>query len=299
MHRVLVAFLLSITLMSVGVSAQTIYAGAHGGPAALFSTFYTLNPATGAPTHGFDFWKGFGALAFAPNGTLYGTAMAVPGGLILLTIDPVNQSSNPIGFIPGLGSPVNDLAFRPSDGTLFAYVNTLLYTIDPGTGLPTFVGGPAKLGFGGLAFRGDTLYAASTPYLGGTTWLQTLDQVTGLPTNVVPLTYDASVAGNMTRVTGMKFNPVSGVLYAAIATGDEPDSILEEPKMGYLGRIDIVTGAVTVIGPVAPGLDAIAVAESPNTSALAIPALSASSLIGLSAMLAMFAALSAGTRRGD
>jgi hypothetical protein len=299
MHRVLVAFLLSITLMSVGVSAQTIYAGAHGGPAALFSTFYTLNPATGAPTHGFDFWKGFGALAFAPNGTLYGTAMAVPGGLILLTIDPVNQSSNPIGFIPGLGSPVNDLAFRPSDGTLFAYVNTLLYTIDPGTGLPTFVGGPAKLGFGGLAFRGDTLYAASTPYLGGTTWLQTLDQVTGLPTNVVPLTYDASVAGNMTRVTGMKFDPVSGVLYAAIATGDEPDSILEEPKMGYLGRIDIVTGAVTVIGPVAPGLDAIAVAESPNTSALAIPALSASSLIGLSAMLAMFAALSAGTRRGD
>ena len=63
----------------------------------------------------------------------------------------------------------------------------------------------------------------------------------------------------------------SGVLYAVIATGKEPDALHEEPEMGYLAVINIATGLVTVLGPSVAGIDAIAVAGSAKATRIAIP----------------------------
>lgn len=156
-------------------------------------------------------------------------------------------------------------------------------------GLATFIGGFAPpLSYAGLAFRGNTLYAAVTPIVGGPTWFREVDQTTGLPTELVSLTYEASIAGNNPRVTGMKFHPVTGVLYATIATGKEPDTIFEEPEMGYLAVINPSTGAVTMIGPAVAGIDAIAVASSVSPTTIAIPSLASGSLAVLVVALAMF-----------
>jgi hypothetical protein len=137
--------------------------------------------------------------------------------------------------------------------------------------LATFVGGTSVLSYAGLAFRGNTLYAAVTPIVGGETWLREVNQTTGLTTDLMPLTYEASIAGNIPRVTGMKFHPVTGMLYAVIATGKEPDALHEQPEMGYLAVINITTGLVTILGPSVAGIDAIAVAGSARAIRIAIP----------------------------
>lgn len=272
MFQQMCVFLLLVFVLTEHAVAQstTIYAAAHGGPAALGSTLYALDATTGHATPVINAGKNLGALAFAPSGVLYGVEM-VGVRPFLMIYDPVHQTSTGIGSLE-TGDRPNDIAFRPSDGALYAYIHSTLYTVDTTNGLATFVGGSAPpLAYAGLAFWGNTLYAAVTSIVGGQTWLREVNQTTGSTTDIVPLTYEASIAANNPRVTGMKFHPVTGVLYAVIATGKEPDSINEEPEMGYLAVINITTGLVTVLGPSVAGIDAIAVAGSARATTIAIP----------------------------
>lgn len=117
------AFLLLVFVLTeqAGAQSTTIYASAHGGPSALGSTLYTLDAITGNATPIMDTGKYLGALALAPN-----------------------KFSNGIGSFETSDRP-NDITFRPSDGSLFAYVGSTLYTVDRATGLATFVGGTSVL----------------------------------------------------------------------------------------------------------------------------------------------------------
>jgi hypothetical protein len=64
---------------------------------------------------GFD---NVGALDFAPNGTLFGVGYNGSDS-ILITINPATGAGTLIGSL-GETQFTQDIAFRPSDGTLFA-----------------------------------------------------------------------------------------------------------------------------------------------------------------------------------
>jgi hypothetical protein len=109
----------------------------------------TIDPATGAIegantrfiTGSGDNWPHATDIAFAPNGTLYGSVL-LDGDALLITIDPATgaiQGAN-TRFITGSGDNwphATDIAFAP-DGTLYGSVlldgDALLVTIDPATG---------------------------------------------------------------------------------------------------------------------------------------------------------------------
>ncbi len=86
------------------------------------------------------------AIAFAPDGTLYLTGQASPpqdapsGGIdVLATVDP--NTGECLTTVP-VDNFYDALAVRPSDGKIFASIgdDTEVDTIDPMTGLSTFVG---------------------------------------------------------------------------------------------------------------------------------------------------------------
>ena len=74
-------------------------------------------------------------IAYAPDGSLYGLAN---NGASLVTFDPTSGAVNTVASLnlPG----VESIAFRPSDGTLFGATGSGLCTIDPLTGLATYLG---------------------------------------------------------------------------------------------------------------------------------------------------------------
>ena len=94
MLRQWAASLLLLFALAHQADAQStkIYAAAHGGPAALVSTLYTLDAGTGNATPVMDTGRNLGALAIAPSGALYGVEMV---GILpfLVTYDPADRSS--------------------------------------------------------------------------------------------------------------------------------------------------------------------------------------------------------------
>ncbi len=227
-----------------------------GGP----SYFYSIDPTTGAGTLigaiGFD---DVGAMAFHPvTRTIYAAGKRhIDRTPVLITIDPVTGAGTEIGPI-GPGRGVSDMAFRPSDNTLFAHrINcpNLIYTIDVQTGAGTIVGDVLTTyceGGDGLAFSStNTLYLAGT-YNGGSGpyTLYAVNQSNGATTRWVSLTYPASF-GAFARANAMKFDPTTGVLVASVTTsfgGGGPN---------YLATIDVATGTVTEIGPTVTDLDGL------------------------------------------
>ena len=121
---------------------------------------------------------------------------------------------------------------------------SLLYQIDPATGIPTLVG---PIGFervSAMDFVGD----ATNATFGGTLFatgerqdctdenvLLTIDPCTGLGTEVAPTSIQPT--GNFTE-PGMSMRPSDGMMFAAFEGQD------------VLGTIDTTTGMAAVIGPI-------------------------------------------------
>ncbi len=227
--------------------AQTIYGAAFQGPGP--ATLYTIAPATGQTTLVAPLGlTAVSSLAFAPDGvSLYGVGLS-GGKFVLLGISPQSGASTSMG-LTGLAAPCQDMAFR-SDGRLFCYSGGSIFTLSTSTGAATLVGSTGKFPLGnGLAFSvGNILYTANESEL------DSINQSTGAVTLVVPLTYSPAF-GSAPRAAAMKFHP-NGTLYAAVVTGNGGAA-------SALGIINIATGAVSRVGPMTPGMDALAISAVP------------------------------------
>jgi hypothetical protein len=255
MNRVLGFALAAIAGQGIVLSQSTIY-GIAPGPSPW--TLYRISAATGtaslvAPIFGV---QNVDAIAFAPNGSLYGSGSTFFFNPLLLTIDTSSGTSTQV-VIGGLavGINANDFAFR-SDGVLFAlYGATKLYTINVSSAVATLIGTPVTSNFpSALAFsNSDVLYLADK------TNLYTVNQTTGAATLSTSLTYDASF-GPSPQPKGMKFDLTTGTLYVSISSTNSS-----------LGTINITTGAVTRIGPSVLGLGALAIAPAVTPSPTPAP----------------------------
>ena len=243
------------------MAASIIYGSAYIGTTGA-ATLYTISPTTGAATAiGPIGFEQVGSLDFCPNGVLYGIGKNAGGTTILLTINTATAAGTLVGAL-GVNTNFQDVACR-SDGTLYANAsgsNGNMYTVNTATGVATLLGGTGEPVDGdATAFSSaNVLYSANQTNLG------TINQFTGAFSPLVALTYP--VAGS--RANGMKFDPASGTLYASVA------SVTSPLRGNYFATINIVSGAVTEIGPTVAGLDAIAIAGA----APAIPALSPAAL---------------------
>ena len=293
--RIVAACLLCVSLVA-GVNAQTstIYGSAYSGPGGA-ATLYTLDSSTGAATAvGPIGFAQVGALAFAPNGTLYGVGYDTTNDeSILIAIDPSTGAGTLVGSL-GLSDYTQDIAFRPSDGKLFAYIEGSIYTIDVATGAATLVGDTGGFPDGnGIAFQGSTLYLANSGGSGADGTLQQINQATGVVSDIVPFAYGSGfTTANNPRAAGMKFDPATGTLFAAIVEGSGP------ANTRILATINISTGAVTDIGTSVAGLDAIAISGAVLPPPVAVPVqVPTLSQWGLIATIALLLLATAAVRR--
>ncbi len=113
---------------------------------------YTINTATGSATLVGDYSTEITNIAFGPDGTLYGLTSQAPDGTTdLVTINPATAAISVVGS-NGEDAPLYTGGLAFVDGWLYAFgVSDGLYSIDPATGAATLVG----LGANNLdAFRG-------------------------------------------------------------------------------------------------------------------------------------------------
>ena len=230
------------------------------------STLYVIDPGTGATTS-IGTGMGFqlvGGMSFAPNGTLYGIGRD-PGTLTtdLITINTTTGVGTLVGSLGLSGTTIHDISFR-SDGTLFALggFGGTVYTVNTTTGLatalPSTVGTPQE--GGGLAFVGNTLYAA------GYNTMLTINQATGAGTAVTfpvggsPILQYPGDLSKSPNITGMDY--VNGTLYAVVQA-DSSNSL----SPAYLATVDLTTGVVTEVGGpfTVDGLTALAAIPEPST----------------------------------
>ena len=291
-----------IFILSYGVShAQetTLFAAAtddcQDGPATE-STLYTVNPLNGNSNEvgpiefeGVGF-RGVTGLAFLGDGRLVGSAQADVGfgdGIIrraiLIEINPLTGQAFEIGVIGDNNTPdecgrAPDLTYDPVTDTLFASGKQctgfgsgpiFLMRINQTTGQGTQIGNTGEQGSGnGLAIRDDSVlfWTESDPAL------YTLNPVTGLATEVTPL------SGNFSTLGAMAFHPVTGVLFASNLNPPEPFGGDE----ALLQTVNTTTGLLTTIGQLPDCTDALIFSPSRVTN---VPTLSEWGLIALATIL--------------
>jgi len=214
MVRIILGLTLACLLNVAGANAATlIYGSVFQGPSSP-STLWAFLPGG----VGNDFQRivgpiGFlrvGALDFSPSGKLYGVGSG-NGQAVLITINTATGAGMLVGSLQKGDLFVQDIAFRPSDGTLFAFAEGNIYTINTTTGAATLLGDPG-VGFpfgNSLAFRGGTLYYANE------TALYTINQSTAVATLVHTISYQPAF-GTFPRPAAMKFDPVTGALWASV-----------------------------------------------------------------------------------
>jgi uncharacterized repeat protein (TIGR01451 family) len=144
------------------------------------------------------------------------------------------------------------MAFRRSDSTLFAmtFAPERLATIDVATGVATFISGPLPVGLGeatAFDFSGNLLHAHTFD-------LVSINVTTGAFTPIAPLVFSDGVTLN--RIGAMKFHPQTGALYGVV---------VESPLVAKLALINPRTGAVSIIGPTASGMDSLAIQPAAPT----------------------------------
>jgi uncharacterized repeat protein (TIGR01451 family) len=234
------------------------------------SILYAIDPVTGtsAPVGPIGF-RDVSGMDFHPStGVLYATADRVDDDgrhHVLITIDPCSGAGTEVGAtnieIVNFNSSSPDISFRNSDGKLFAYLmlERDLATIDIVTGRASAVGSTSAAGRegNGIAFApDDTLYHADGLNL------NTLNPVTGLASRRFGLGFSPP-ADRSPQINGLDFDPASGILFGSLLDGSEDASDAES----YLATVDILTGAVTIIGPTVRGLDALAFTDAPANHA--------------------------------
>ncbi len=240
-------------LGQITVGLNVLYGAAFIGPNGP-ATLYGIDPENGVATEigPIGFWR-VSAMDFSPSGVLYATGRDPATGLhVLLTIDTDTGAGTQIGPTGvetlGFGQTVSDVSFRPSDGTLFAYLEDRdgLGTIDLDTGAATALGSTFISCCGnGMAFSSDgTLLHANENNL------HVLDQTTGLASVQAPLDYPP--VGPFLRINSMDFQPETGILFGFL-NGDVGGQPI------YLVTVEPASGVVSLVGgQTVNGLDAIA-----------------------------------------
>jgi hypothetical protein len=235
-----------------------LYGAAHtssNGP----STLFRIDPASGAATPigpiGFNHC---GGLDFDTAGTLFGTAQLNNRAGVLISIDRSTGQGAEIGpttFPDG----VFDISIRNSDGAIYTSFLieseqncVTLGTINKHTGAGTYVGSTQTCNPGnGIAFSpADTLFLAQTTFETREGYLYTLNQTTGVATQVCPLVFPANI--EFPRINAMDFQPGTDILFASLTTAEGIGS----PK--YLCTVNTTTGEVTIVGETVNGLAALA-----------------------------------------
>lgn len=216
------------------------------------STFYRVNATTGAPTLiGSIGFSSVDGIDFDSSGVLYGVGQRLAPNdpldrtPVLLRIDPTTGAGTEVAAIKlasnglNLDVPVQDIAFRNSDGALFAYATGDTYTINKVTGVATLVGSSgiaAPPQGGGTAFSPtDKLITISQ------TLVLTTNQANGQLLGAPGL---ATYPELSSYTTGMDYDNSTGKLWATVTI--DPQDILY--GQNYLANIDANTGIVTRIG---------------------------------------------------
>jgi len=305
MPRVLTLVLVVGLTLGLGANAGAVvlYGSAYSGSTGQ-ATLYGISPTTGVATPiGPIGFARVGSLDFSPvAGRLYGVGFNGTS-VVLITIDPgtgAGTQVGPLGFTGNVG--VFDIAFRPSDGTLFAVsqgvvsqssaVPVNLYTINTATGAATLVGTlgttPPGLNGNGLAFVGGTLYygAGNVGGVEASNALFTLNQSTGLATLQTVITFQGTFgSGDGPRPAAMKFDPATGLLWAVVIT--------DGPTTSTLATINPTSGVATSVGQTQTGMDAIVALPA----AIGVPTLSTWAELVLVAALVVVALVALRRRR--
>ncbi|MDP9115534.1 MAG: hypothetical protein M3O20_17890 [Acidobacteriota bacterium] len=266
---------LALPLIAAG-AAPSFYGAAFtsGGAATLYSVSST-GTATAIGPIGFN---QVGAMDVSASGTLYGIGLS-GGTSALITISTTTGAGTLVAPVTGggwvTGGAAQDIAFRPSDGTLFAYQFGNIYTINTTTGAATRLGADG-VGFpdgNGIAFSGSTLYYAgsNTPF--------TLNQSTGAATSVASLGFAPAFGTTNPRSPAMKFDPATNTLWAIVISG-------RAGAQTSLGTINTTTAAVTFVGGTQTGIDAFALAVPASSTTSSVPTLSSPMLAGLAVLMA-------------
>jgi hypothetical protein len=268
MARIVARGVLAVALTIGGVAGAAsavpvLYGTAYSGSDGL-STFYSVNPTTGAATAigaiGFERVSG---MDFHPGtGVLYAVAERSDGSdvPVLITIDVNTGAGTEVATLNGgaghsFGDAYTDISFR-SDGTLYAYLDPTdgLGTIDLVTGALTELGATGAGCCGnGIAFSG-----AGVLHHANDVALNALDTTTGAAAQLAALTFPALQV--FPRVNALDFDPATGTLYASV----------RRDFANYLATVDPVTGVVTQLGTSVNGLDALAVFTVPEPGAAAL-----------------------------
>ena len=252
-RRMLILALLLGSLGVAGSATPLVYGTGYSGPYK-GATLYSISPLTGsARAVGSIGFAQVGALAFAPNGSLFGVGQNGASKWVLLKIDLISGAGTAVGPT-GLGTPFQDISFR-SDGTLFGYVRSaaaqskagLVYAINANTGAARLVGNTVS------GFDGDAPVAFSSENLLYAVNGQGLRTISAVNAGPVTLLHSSSALANSSANT-LKFDASSGKLWAFV--GNHGDS-----GANYLAQIDVKTGKVAPVGQTAPDLRGLAVLE--------------------------------------
>lgn len=279
MFRLIIGLALAGLVNASAANAATlIYGSVYVGPND-FSALWAFAPG-GTPPNQQRFigpigFKRVGALDLSPGGTLYGVGFD-GANTVLITINTTTGEGTRVGSL-GFGNLfVQDIAFRPADGVLFAFAEGLIFTIDTSTGAAAILG-DAGIGFpfgNSLAFQGTTLYYANESDL------YTIDQTTGAATLVRPIVYQ-SAFGNFPRPAAMKFEPGAGTLWSTVV--GNPGSTVRD----NLAVIDPATGQTTLVMALPPTTDGIAVTSGALPIGAGIPTLSEWAQMALVAIIVL------------
>jgi hypothetical protein len=214
---------------------------------------YDVNPNTGACTNPRTLGIAW-ALAFSPNGTLYGVTQ--PGGTPmpgeLFTVIPSTGMSTPVApTVPVIGVE-GDIAFDPTSGLLYAIDGTgILFKINTSNGMGTTIGTVPGVGdCSGMAFdMSGNLYVVDTTF----TTLLHIDKFNASVISSVNLTPPPNGG-----VAGMAFDPVSNKLFLASGLGTTDN----------LYKVNEFTGSMQLVGALAGAVDGLgALTFKPTPSA--------------------------------
>lgn len=244
----LITILSVLTTVIIG-SAECAGAGLIGS-GFLDGKLYDINPTTGAATNPRNLGIGW-ALAFSPNGILYGVTQGggTPTANTLYTVNPVNGMATMIAPITVVGAPMlgfgaeGDIAFDPTSGVLYAVDGIgYLYTVNTSNGVMSLIASvPNAIDLSAMAFDASgNLYivdSAAGKLLG-------INKSTAAVISSVNL----SGGGPSGAVGGLSFDPCSGVAYLAYGSSSGEK----------LHTLNIITGVRTVVGPLSGTADGVA-----------------------------------------